>query len=374
MQAAIEIKEKVSSLSKNDILFVLITGGGSACLSLPVEPIELDEKTLLIQKLSRAGATINELNTIRIFISQVKGGKLAQMGRNADQIICFIISDIINDPLDLIASGPTIPYVKSAELAPMKILEKYNLTESLPTSIAQVIKRNEDNQDISETVKNAQVFLIGNNRTSIDAAMNKAKSFNLLPIFLSAEVQGDVGDISQAFFKLATAIKGSSSLRRGELSETLKILHAQPNFEKELFEALEEDSANGICIVSGGETTVKVTGDGLGGRNQELALRFTKLAYDAQNSLINEILFLSCGTDGIDGICDAAGGIGGINILSQIHDQTSISNVMKEYIFRNDSYNFYKNFLSTYSGDRYHVITGHTGTNVMDINLLIIPK
>lgn len=367
MQAAIEIKEKVSSLSKDDILFVLITGGGSACLSLPIAPITLDEKTLLIKNLSRAGATINELNTVRIAISQVKGGKLAQMGRNAYQIISLIISDIINDPLELIASGPTIPYVKSAELTPpMKILEKYNLTESLPTSIAQVIKRNEDNQDISETVKNAQVFLAGNNRASIDAAMKKAKSFNLLPIFLSDKVQGDIGDISQAFFELATAIKGSSSsLRRGELTETLKILHAQPNFEKELMEALEVESVNGICIVSGGETTVKVTGDGQGGRNQELALRFTKLAFDAQNPLINDIFFLSCGTDGIDGNCDAAGGIGGIKILSP----RSISNVMKEYIFRNDSYNFYKNFSSGY-----HIITGHTGTNVMDINLLIIRK
>lgn len=370
MQAALEIKQKVTSLTNVDVLLCLITGGGSALLSLPIEPITLEEKSSLIKNLSRAGATINELNVVRIAISQVKGGKLAECGRRAYQIISLIISDIIGDPLELIASGPTIPYIKS-EITPRRVLEKYKLIDSLKTSIAQVIQKNEDNQDISlAAVKNSQVFLIGSNRVAIDAAMNKAKSLNLFPIFLSAEVQGDVDDISKAFFDLALALRSPSSLSREEFARTLKILHAQSNFEKEFLEAPKD--FDGLCIVSGGETTVKVTGNGNGGRNQELALRFTKLCYDAQMSLFNDILLLSCGTDGIDGNCDAAGAIGGLKILHNLPECEDISSIMEDFILRNDSYNFYKNFLSKHAG--YHIITGHTGTNVMDIQLLIMPN
>lgn len=372
MQAALEIKQKVTSLTHDDVLLCLITGGGSALLSLPIEPITLEEKSSLIKNLSRAGATINELNVVRIAISQVKGGKLAECGRHAYQIISLIISDIIGDPLELIASGPTIPYIKS-EITPRKVLEKYKLIDTLTTSIAQVIQKNEDNQDISvAAVKNSQVFLIGSNRAAIDAAMNKAKSLNLFPIFLSDEVQGDVDDISKAFFDLTRALRTPSSLCREEFARTLEILHAQPNFEKEFLEAPSD--FDGLCIVSGGEPTVKVTGTGNGGRNQELALRFTKLCYDAQMSLFNDILLLSCGTDGIDGNCDAAGAIGGLKILLNLPVGEDISSIMEDFILRNDSYNFYKNFLSKHAGDGHHIITGHTGTNVMDIQLLIMPN
>lgn len=372
MEAALEIKQKVASLTQDDVLLCLITGGGSALLSLPIEPITLEEKSSLIKNLSRAGATINELNVVRIAISQVKGGKLADCGRHCHQIISLIISDIIGDPLELIASGPTIPYTKS-EIAPRRVLEKYKLADSLATSIAQVIQKNEDNQDISvAAIKNSQVFLIGSNRAAIDAAMNEAKSLGLFPIFLSAEVQGNVDDISEAFFDLARAIRTPSSLSREEFKRTLEILHAQPNFEEECLGA----PSGGLCIVSGGETTVKVAGDGNGGRNQELALRFTKLCYDdgSRTSLVNDILLLSCGTDGIDGNCDAAGAIGGREILRNLPDGEDISGIMEDFILRNDSYNFYKKFLSKYAGDGYHVFTGHTGTNVMDIHLLIMPN
>lgn len=367
MQAALEIKQKVTSLTYDDVLLCLITGGGSALLSLPIEPITLEEKSSLIKNLSRAGATITELNVVRIAISQVKGGKLAECGRHAYQIISLIISDIIGDPLELIASGPTIPYIKS-EITPQEVLEKYKLIDTLPNSIAQVIQKNEDNQDASiAAIKNSQVFLIGSNRTAIDAAMNKAKSLNLFPIFLSAEVQGNVEDISKAYFELARSL-----MYGGELKRTLEILHAQSNFEKEFLKA--PDDCDGLCIVSGGETTVKVRGNGNGGRNQELALRFTKLCYDAQMSLLNDVLLLSCGTDGIDGNCDAAGAIGGLKMQRNLPANEDISGIMADFILRNDSYNFYKNYLSKHASKGYHIITGHTGTNVMDIQLLIMPN
>jgi glycerate 2-kinase len=381
MQNAIEIKDRVSSLRSDDILLCLITGGGSALLPLPISPITLDEKTKLIEQLSKAGATINELNIVRIALSQVKGGKLLNMARNAHQIFSIIISDVIDDPVELIASGPTIPF-QAPELSPQEILDRYNLKSNLPQSIVQVLNRNtnENNHDKVAAIKNSQVFFIGNNRLAIDAAMEKTKSFsNLLPVFLSSRVQGNVIDISEAFFQLACGIKKFSTSVSFEefersIGNALKVLHAQPNFVRDLVSALQSNRCNGICIISGGEPTITVKSNGLGGRNQELALRFTKLCHDANTLFLDDLLLLSAGTDGIDGNNDAAGAIGGRRILSKVYetnDENDVADVINDYIFRNDSYNFYKKLLATYAGDRYHVVTGHTGTNVMDLQILM---
>lgn len=385
MNAAQAIKNHILKLTQDDILFCLITGGGSALLPLPIAPITLDEKSTLIKRLSRAGATINELNVVRIAISQVKGGKLLEMGQHADKIISLIISDIINDPLDLIASGPTIPYQKPA-ISPLKILEKYNLMDTLSQSIVNVLRqKNEDNQDVPSVIKdnkngNSHVFLIANNRIAIEAAVTKAKSLNLVPVLLSGEVQGNVIDISKAFFDLACAIKSYSSLSssrddfRRSIEHVLEMLRAQPNFHVDLIKALSqtERTDDGICIVSGGETTVEVKcNDGLGGRNQELALRFTKLCHDVKSMEFDDLLFLSAGTDGIDGNNDAAGAIGGTRILSNMSEEdVKITDVLAEYIYRNDSYRFYQK----YAGEGYHINTGITGTNVMDMQLLVIKR
>lgn len=380
-EAAKEISNRVSNLTNEDVLLVLVTGGGSALLPLPIEPITLDEKSALIKRLSRAGATINELNTVRIAISQVKGGKLAAMGKHAHKIISLVVSDIINDPLDLIASGPTIPYQKPLE-SPREILERYELFDTLPKSITEVIRKNEENQDIQQPIRNGDVFLIGNNRIAIEAAMNEARRSNLIPVFLSSEVQGNVIDVSQAFFDLAMAVENFKSTKKSKFMEKIeqasKTLSAHPNFANDLVAALE--ASEGICIISGGEPTVTVSGSGLGGRNQELALRFSKLCLDASTSStsFNNLLFLSAGTDGIDGNNDAAGALGGSRILLNLlagvdgEGKAIVSALMQDFINRNDSYSFYKNVLKNYAGDRYQMIIGHTGTNVMDVQLLTI--
>lgn len=367
LRAAIEIKTKALSLTNDDILLVLITGGGSALLSLPIAPITLEEKSMLIKQLSRAGATINELNTVRIAISQVKGGKLAAMAKNAHHIISLIISDVINDPLDLIASGPTVAR-QTPSTSPLEILEKFNLLDTLPHSILNVIRKNEENQDIPP-INNSDVFLIGNNRVAIEAAMDEARSFNLFPVFLSRQVQGNVVDVSQAFFELAVAVKhfSSSDEFRMRVTGIAKTLSAQSNFINDLVAALEATNGAGVCIISGGETTVTVSGDGRGGRNQELALRFTQLCLEANTSSLNDLLFLSAGTDGIDGNNEAAGALGGSRILPKSIDSATI----QDYILRNDSFTCYRNLFN----DRYQITIGHTGTNVMDLMiLLIIPR
>lgn len=391
--AAKEIKKLVENLTEKDILFVLISGGGSALLPLPIDPILLEEKTLLIKNLSRCGATIQELNTIRIALSQLKGGKLAMLGHKAYKIISLIMSDIINDPLDLISSGPTVPYY-SPKLSAKKILETYNLFQTLPSSIYDVIQKDDDENNSTETpleLKNSEIFLIGNNRIAIDAAMEETTKNNLNPVFLSSEVQGNVIQISEAYFHLSIAIKNfnvsSEENFRNSLHTVCEVLSAQDNFVDDLIRVLKSDkNCDGICIVAGGEATVTVRGSGLGGRNQELALRFTKLCHDAQNHLLNDLLLLSAGTDGIDGNNVAAGALGGPKILSQFIKQNeankqdnsdaqkNISIIMDEFIYNNDSFSFFRNFLSKYSSDSYQIITGHTNTNVMDLHLLIIPN
>lgn len=360
VDAATEIRDKVQSLTSDDFLLVVITGGGSALLPLPIDSITLDEKTSLIKRLSKAGATINELNTVRIAISQLKGGKLLELGHKAHRIVSLIVSDIIGDPLNLIASGPTIPFA-APRTSPAKVLEKYNLVSSTPDSVAQAIQKNENNHKTSTV--NSDVFLIGNNRLAIEAAMEKASSFGFSPVFLSAEVEGDVAVVSRAFFELGTAARefGTDSREdfKARLAGVAKVLSAQPNFIDDLVSALGCNSKP-ICIVSGGECTVTVTGDGLGGRNQELALRFSKLCRDAT---VNDLLLLSAGTDGIDGNNTAAGAIGG----SQIGGPLITTTMMQDFINRNDSFNFYQCFDAGYQ-----ITVGHTGTNVMDVTLLMV--
>ncbi|CAO1307229.1 unnamed protein product [Diamesa serratosioi] len=391
--AAKEIKKLVENLTENDVLFVLISGGGSALLPLPIHPITLEEKISLIKNLSRCGATIQEINTIRIALSQLKGGKLAMLGHKAHKIISLIMSDIINDPLDLISSGPTVPYNLQKQSA-KKILENYNLFQTLPSSIYDVIQKDDDENNSTETpleLKNSEIFLIGNNRIAIDAAMEETTKNNLNPVFLSSEVQGNVIQISEAYFHLSIAIKNFNVLSeenfRNSLHNVCEVLSAQDKFVDDLIRVLKSDKKkDGICIVAGGEATVTVLGSGLGGRNQELALRFTKLCHDAQNHLLNDLLLLSAGTDGIDGNNVAAGALGGPKVLSQFIKQSeankqdnsdvkkNISIIMDEFIYNNDSFSFFRNFLSKYSTDSYHIITGHTNTNVMDLHLLIIPN
>lgn len=386
MRAAEKIKQKVTELTQVDILFVLITGGGSALLPLPMAPITLTEKSQLISQLSRAGATIEELNTVRIAISQVKGGKLARMSR-AHRIVSFIISDIVGDPLHLIASGPTVqPTSEQLKQSPRDILEKYNLFGSLSQSVYDVLMAGAAADAPAQSrLDNCHSILIGNNQIAIDAAIAKAREHRLIPVHMSSRVQGDVSVVSRAFFQLAQLIANFHMRQKKDdddfveqIANLTSILSARSNFANDLVAALaaiaacnnedvdddDETDKAGICIISGGETTVRVSGDGLGGRNQELALRFTQLCCrcceEASMSSLNDLLQLCGGTDGLDGNNTAAGAIGG-HIDAE---PTMIS----EFLNRNDSYNFYRR----HATGRYHIITGHTGTNVMDIQLMVV--
>lgn len=364
---ALKVKNLVTNLTSNDILLVLISGGGSALLPLPKEPITLKEKTLLVKKLANAGADITEVNTVRKSISAFKGGKLAIEAQPAE-ILSLILSDIVGDPLDLIASGPTVENQDQPSAA-INIIEKFDLYNQLSDSVKTVLNESRNNKEFPRSkVKN---FIIGSNKISINAAKDEAKNLGYYPIDLSNVVTGNISNIAQEYVKLIKIIIDFMTKKINEefLKEAASSLNIPGISNKSLDDEIISNLKNkDICLILGGEITVAVKGTGVGGRNQQLALEFSKLVYKHREHFNNfEVYLLSAGTDGIDGPTDAAGAIGYLDLVS---DAEKANIDVDKYLLNNDSYNFFKQF----QNGLLHVITGHTNTNVMDIHLIIIKK
>lgn len=361
VNTSVKIKEMATNLNIGDLLLVLISGGGSALLSLPKLPVTLDEKTNLIKKLSNSGADIKELNTVRKKISDIKGGQLAIAAQPA-KVISLILSDIVDDPIDLIASGPTVENTDDY-LKALSIIKKYNLFDTLPESIRNVLESKEEERQFP--INNVNNYIIGSNKLSIKAGLDEAKKLNYHPIDLSSSVTGYLKDIARKYAVLTKVycefLEGKTNIDITKSNiELLKI----PGLNIDNIQFNDKD----ICLILGGEITVKVTGNGKGGRNQELALQFSKDINDYKKILNNfEIYFLSAGTDGIDGPTDAAGAIGYLGLIANAKKENID---VEKFFLDNDSYNFYKGF----QNGSLHVITGHTGTNVMDIHLIVIKR
>lgn len=396
------IMELAKSLTSNDILMVLITGGGSALLPLPIEPITLDEKTKLIKQLANAGADITELNVVRKRLSDIKGGKLAEC--TAAKIITLIISDIVDDPFDLIASGPTVKNNDDPQMA-VDILKKYELYEILPKSIKGVLEKKSDkihntslinyqnivavskmsiNKNDSEALGNegilkAQVlnFILASNRMSVHSAKEHFSMLNVnfnndfyIPIIISRSVTGNVKDVAREYYALSKLFGNYSigKLKYNDLIAKVHKLNIQGINLEDIPKKLETNEPRAICLILAGETTVEVKGSGIGGRNQQLALEFSALLHKHKADAGEQpILMLSAGTDGIDGPTDAAGAMADTNLVSE-SEKAGLD--IKEYLKNNDSYTFYKQ----YKDGEYHIKTGHTNTNVMDIHLIVIQK
>ncbi|XP_021195916.3 glycerate kinase [Helicoverpa armigera] len=364
LETAEKIREHVTNLGSNDLLLLLLSGGGSALLPLPKPPITLAEKTALIKKLANAGADIKELNTVRKKISDLKGGQLSIKAQPA-QVVSLILSDVVGDPVDLIASGPTTENEDDPSAA-LNIIKKYKLIDQIPESIKTVLSDNNNREQFPrDNVKN---YVIGSNKISIAAALEEAKQMNYEPIPLSNAVIGDVKEVASEYTKLTQVFCKYLS---GKLS--LDALKAEvlscniPGISRDGLENIIQTDKD-VCLILGGEITVNVKGLGKGGRNQQLALEFSDLLHNAKNDFENfDIFFLSAGTDGIDGPTDAAGAIGYLDLIADAK-QENIDPY--KYLLHNDSYNFYKQF----KNGTYHVITGHTNTNVMDIHLIVIRR
>jgi len=325
------IKGGMGGSSDEKMLVVfLISGGGSALLVSPYEGISLDEKQKITQLLLTAGADIYELNTVRKHISRVKGGRLAEIAYPA-KVISLILSDVIGDRLNVIASGPTSPD-KTTYFDALKVLEKYDLVDKAPRSILEVLysglkgempETPKEGDGIFERTEN---IIIGSNRKALEAAKTKAESLGFKPEIISSEITGEAREVGKW---LAIKIRNALSVRRD----------------------------GKICLISGSETTVTVKGNGLGGRNMELALAFA-----TEIEGIEGVTLLSAGTDGIDGSTDAAGAIVDGKTIKRAK---ALGINPEEYLNNNDSYNFFKKIDELF-------ITGATGTNVMDIQIIIV--
>ena len=309
----------------------LISGGGSALLVSPSEGISLAEKQELTGLLLRSGADIHELNTVRKHISRVKGGRLAEIAYPA-HIISLIISDVIGDSLDVIASGPTSPD-HSTYADALGVLEKYGLINECPESILAYLSKGAKGS-FPETPKEGDVIferventIIGNNRMAIECAKKKAEEMGFHAEIRSTALSGEARNVGKRLAREAMEIRKARTTGRP------------------------------VCLISGGETTVTVHGNGRGGRNMELALAF---AIEIEG--IDGIALLSSGTDGTDGPTDAAGAI--------VDGQTTqkARNLGLDpgtYLRHNDSYTFFGRI-----GELF--ITGPTETNVMDMQMVLI--
>ncbi len=332
LAAARKIHRLAESLAARDLLIAAISGGASALVAAPADSVTLGAKQQTTDLLLRAGATIQQLNTVRKHISFLKGGGLAKLAFPAT-VISLLLSDVIGDPLDVIGSGLTAPDPSTYADA-LRVLEEFDLLGRVPRSIeahlldgvaGRISETPKPGDPVFERVHNV---VVGSNRLAIEAAAQEAFRLGYRPLILSSSIEGEA--------------------REGAL------LHAQ--IVREIV-ASGKPIPRPACILSGGETTVTVRGTGKGGRNQEFALAAAQSIAGLEN-----VLILSAGTDGSDGPTDAAGAFA---TGTTIWRAQSLGLNAAEYLARNDSYRFFEAL-----GDL--LITGPTGTNVMDVHVMLV--
>jgi glycerate-2-kinase len=333
VEGTLRIMAIAEQAKEDDLVICLISGGGSSLMPLPREGISLKDKQSITNALLKSGAEITEINSVRKHLSSFKGGWLAKRAYPAT-LLNLILSDVIGDPLDSIASGPTVPD-KSTFSDAKKILEKYDLWFKAPVSIRKILSEGEKGF-IEETPKADDIvfkkvnnLVIGNNRTAVLAAVDCLGAKGLNTISLDDMLAGEAKEAGKALAKLA--------------GERLACIN----------------TSRPLGVVAGGETTVTVRGRGVGGRNQELALSALLNLKDNE-----ECAIASFSTDGVDGPTDAAGAI--VDNFS-IKRAKQLGLDPERYLKDNDSYNFFLKL-----GDL--IFTNATGTNVNDISILIMLK
>ncbi|XP_066928701.1 glycerate kinase-like [Clytia hemisphaerica] len=360
--AAMEIRNLVTRLSPDDILLVLISGGGSALLPAALEGMTLSQKLEIIKLVASAGGNINQLNTIRKHLSQLKGGKLAILSPSCN-IISLIISDIVGDPLDLIASAPTVFDPSTGEDC-LKILKDLNIDHKIPDKIKCIFSRLESNLNNKEIIETKCLnTIIGNNDIALQAAASAAQEYGFETLILSSTIQGDASQVGKYMAELALNVLQN---QQENISNTLKQLDIEDHVIINLKHILQNHRGN-LCLIFGGETTVRVNGQGRGGRNQHLVLSALKNLLQSSSSLdLSKVTFLSAGTDGQDGPTDAAGAWIDVNLVNHCVDKLDTVN---RYLDDCGSYDFFNSnkFLK-----QYLLQPGLTGTNVMDIQVILI--
>jgi hydroxypyruvate reductase/glycerate 2-kinase len=308
-----------------------LSGGGSSLLSDFPEGSSPEEIITIRNLLKNSDASVKEINAVIKHLSLVKGGHLARAVFPAT-LVSLILSDVPCDPLDVIATGPTTPDPTTFQNA-LAVLEKFDLVKSVPDRILRFLKEGEmggrpETPTFGDPVfESTHNLLIGNTIIALDAAKLKATEYNLNPVIINHQLQGDINTVADYIVETAAKYKESK-------------------FEKKP-----------VCLLFGGEVTVKVSGKGLGGRNQHLLLLSAILLQNYPG-----VTILSASTDGNDGPTDAAGAVVDSGTLTE-----ALSKNMDpaKYLKAFDSYHFFKKLNG-------HIITGPTMTNVMDIIVVIV--
>ena len=333
-RGAREILSMAQAAGQHDLVFCLISGGGSALMPLPGDGLTLADKQATSRVLLSCGASIHEMNTIRKHLSAIKGGHLAAAVYPAE-LCTLILSDVVGDDLDIIASGPTVPDPGTFQNA-MTIIERYGIAKRLPDAVMKYLTRGATGK-IPETPKpdaicfdGAYHRIVGSNRQCVQAARREAETRGYHTLVLSSLMEGETRDVARVHGAM-----GREILTTGN------------------------PVASPACLISGGETTVTLKGNGRGGRNQEFALA---AALDIEGA--REVVILSGGTDGTDGPTDAAGAIADGYTTNRAK---AVGMDPWRHLIDNDAYPLFERL-----GDL--LVTGPTNTNVMDLRLVLASR
>ncbi len=326
------IYQLASDADEKTLVICLISGGGSALLTMPVDGVSLADKQATTKVLLDCGANIHEINTIRKHLSVIKGGGLARAVYPA-VLVTLILSDVVGDDLDSIASGPSVPDFKTFADC-QDIFDKYGIERDIPAPVLQHIKRGLRGE-VPETPKAGQDFfrqtqnvIIASNFNALLKSKEKADELGYHTLLLSSMIEGETREVACNHIAIAAEIKANGY-----------------------------PISRPACLLSGGETTVRIKGNGKGGRNQEFAL-----AAAIRMAGMEDITAFSAGTDGSDGPTDAAGAIADSQTLAQAALQGLDP---KQFLDNNDSYHFFDQVGGLYK-------TGPTNTNVMDIRIILV--
>ncbi|RUS80655.1 hypothetical protein EGW08_011605 [Elysia chlorotica] len=392
--AANAIRNLVSKLTEKDLLIVLCSGGGSVLCPLPIPPITLSELRDVTRLLDRNGASITEINTVRKNIEVLKGGGLAMEAKPA-KIVSLILSSFIGDPIDLVASGPTCP----AQPAPrhcMEIMNRLGIIDQVPESIRkhlerEAVKCSQQMKEMNSTQAKAELdhiwnsiqnIVVGNNSIACEAAAARASELGYYPLVLTTKLVGQSKKIGTVLAKLAKFImmcydRKTSMSPNMELT-MLEMALVSGGIRKEWINFICDavDSAHNLnqdlCIICGGDLACEVKGSGVGGKNMETALAAAihmqdlfrdKEAFAAETRMC----FLCCDSDGHDGITTMAGAMVDQSFLSKVESQQLD---MEEYLENNDSFGLF----SQVDGGQYMVKTNVTGTNIMDLVIMLVQR
>ena len=331
-----KMMEIVAQSTQKDLLICLISGGGSALLPFPKEGVSLEDLKTINSLLLASGASIHEINTIRKHLSGIKGGNLAKKLHESSKatLISLIISDVVGNKLDSIASGPTVPDLTTFKET-LEILKKYNITNKIPTAAMDIFKQGIENEQLEnpklgdECFKNVHNYLMGSVRSAAEEATSYLNGLNYSVQYFSDEITGESREFGITLLNLI-----NDALRK-------------------------KQKVDNLALIGTGELTVTIKGNGIGGRNQEMLLSL--LSSMLKDDFSHGFAIIAANFDGIEGNSEAMGALIDNHALSQAKSKNLN---LQQYLDNNDSNSLFKLLNS-------EIITGPTGCNVNDMIIVL---